>query len=119
MCAIIDAPIGKVRELPPYEEPLPFPAAKRRHELAYEAQKRAKIIEENKCAPKEEEEMIQKLEQFIVPTYTIVGMNKDTSQLIQGKVKSKDVGKPLLPCSLGGVSYYGLCDLGSTINVIS
>jgi hypothetical protein len=32
---------------------------------------------------------------------------------------SKEFGKPLLPYSFGGVSYYSLCDLRSTINVIS
>ena len=28
------------------------------------------------------------------------------------------MGKPTLPWSFGEVSYYGLCDLGSAINVI-
>jgi hypothetical protein len=48
----------------------------------------------------------------------MVGLEKDASLLIEGKVKSKDIGKTLLPCSYGGVSYYDSCDLGSSINVI-
>jgi hypothetical protein len=52
------------------------------------------------------------------PNCSIVGFEQDASRLTDGKVKSKDVGKPLLPCSFGGVSYYGLCDAGSAINVI-
>ena len=45
----------------------------------------------------------------------LVRMQEDTSNLI----KSREYGKPLLPCSFGETSYYGLCDLGSTINLIS
>jgi hypothetical protein len=28
------------------------------------------------------------------------------------------VGKPILPCTFGGSSYYGLCDIGTAVNVI-
>jgi hypothetical protein len=33
-------------------------------------------------------------------------------------VKAKNVGKPVLPCTFGGCSYYGLCDIGTVVNVI-
>ena len=32
--------------------------------------------------------------------------------------KAKNVGKPVLPCTFCGSSYYGLCDIGTAINVI-
>ena len=51
-CAYIDAPLGPAKERPPYEEPPPFPRTERMHELAYEAQQRAKLAEEEKLAPK-------------------------------------------------------------------
>jgi hypothetical protein len=39
--------------------------------------------------------------------------------LVRGKVKAKNVGKPILPCKFGGSSsHYGLCDLETAINVI-
>ena len=119
-CAYIDAPLGPVKERPPYEEPPPFPRTKRMHELAYEAQQHAKRAEEEKLASKIIEEAakeleiieeVKSLEERMFPNCKIVKMEEDTSKLIFGKIKSKEFGKPLLPCSFGGVSYYGLCDL--------
>lgn len=45
-------------------------------------------------------------------------MEKETTTLFKGFIKAKDIGKPVLPCSFGSTSYYGLCDIGSSINVI-
>jgi hypothetical protein len=44
--------------------------------------------------------------------------NPTTTNLVLGKVKNKMVGKPILPFSFGGTSHYGLCDIGTRINVI-
>ena len=49
----------------------------------------------------------------------VVELDRETSILVQGKVKVRDVGKPILPCISEGTSHYGLCDLGTAINVIS
>ena len=38
--------------------------------------------------------------------------------MVTGKTEGRSFGGPVLPCSFGGTSYYGLCDLGSSINVI-
>ena len=48
----------------------------------------------------------------------VVELDTETSTYVQGKVKAKKVGKPILPCSFGGTSFYGLCDLGTGVNVI-
>jgi hypothetical protein len=33
-------------------------------------------------------------------------------------VKDTNVGTPVLPCTFGGSSYYGLCDIETAVNVI-
>ena len=48
----------------------------------------------------------------------IVELDKETSVLAEGKVKVRNVGKPILPCIFQETSHYGLCDLGIAINVI-
>ena len=49
----------------------------------------------------------------------IVELDTETSMLVEGKVKARDVGKPILPCIFKETSHYGLCDLGTGVNVIS
>ena len=49
----------------------------------------------------------------------IVELDEETSILVEGKTKVKDVGKPILPCIFKETSHYGLCDLGTKVNVIS
>ena len=49
----------------------------------------------------------------------VVEFDRETSVLVEGKVKVRDVGKPILPCIFKETSHYGLCDLGTAINVIS
>jgi hypothetical protein len=44
--------------------------------------------------------------------------NPTTTDLVLDKVKAKIVGKHILPFSFGGTSHYGLCDIGTGINVI-
>jgi hypothetical protein len=48
----------------------------------------------------------------------VVELDTETSTYVQGKVKAKNIGKPILPCTFGGTSHYGLCDLGTVVNVI-
>ena len=45
-------------------------------------------------------------------------MNEEATKVVIGKTEGRSFGRPVLPCSFGGTSYYGLCDLGSSINVI-
>lgn len=45
-------------------------------------------------------------------------MEKEVTSFVKGCVKTTDTGKPVVPCSFGRTSYYGLCDMGSSINVI-
>ena len=47
----------------------------------------------------------------------VVKLEQDATRLATGNVQNKGFGKPVLPCSFGGSSYYGLCDIGSSINV--
>ena len=49
----------------------------------------------------------------------VVELDTETSVLVEGKVKVRDVGKPILPCIFKETSHYGLCDLGTAVNVIS
>ena len=48
----------------------------------------------------------------------IVKIERDETRLVTGNVQNRGYGKPVLPCYFGGSSYYGLCDIGSSINVI-
>jgi hypothetical protein len=48
----------------------------------------------------------------------VVELESEASQFVEGMVKGKNVGKPVLPCTFGGSSYYGLCDIRTTVNVI-
>ena len=59
----------------------------------------------------EAEEEVKCLEERIWRNCKLVRMEEDTSSLMNGKIKSKEYGKPLLSCSFGETSYYGLCDL--------
>lgn len=49
----------------------------------------------------------------------IVELDEETSVLVEGKTKVNNVGKPILPCIFKETSHYGLCDLGTEVNVIS
>jgi hypothetical protein len=102
----------KHKERPPYVEPLPFPEAKMRHEMRYEEKKRAKMQNANQCTIKPNVDLVKELIELEPPSNNIIKLEKE------GMAKGKDFGKPVLPCSFGGVSYYGLCNLGSVINGI-
>ena len=47
-----------------------------------------------------------------------IKLNQEATKVVTGKTEGRSFGRPVLPCSFGGTSYYGLCDLGSSINVI-
>jgi hypothetical protein len=49
----------------------------------------------------------------------VVELDSEASQFVEGMVKAKNVGKPILPCTFGGSSYCGLCDIGTIVNVIT
>jgi hypothetical protein len=49
----------------------------------------------------------------------VVDIDSETSQFVEGMVNAKKiVSKHVLPCTFGGSSYYGLCEIGTTVNVI-
>jgi hypothetical protein len=48
----------------------------------------------------------------------VVELDSEALQFVEGIVKAKTVGKLVLPCTFGGSSYYGLCEIGTTVNVI-
>jgi hypothetical protein len=48
----------------------------------------------------------------------IIELDTEASQFVEGKVKDKKVGKPILPSTFGESSYYGLYDIGTVVNVI-
>ena len=47
-----------------------------------------------------------------------IKLNEQATNVVTGKTERRSFGRPILPCSFEGTSYYGLCDLGSSINVI-
>ena len=47
-----------------------------------------------------------------------VKLNEEATKVVTGKTEGRSFGRPVLLCSFRGTSYYGLCDLGSSINVI-
>jgi hypothetical protein len=48
----------------------------------------------------------------------VVDLYEEDSSYFTSKVKSTNVGKPILHFTFGGSSHYGLCDLGIVVNVI-
>jgi hypothetical protein len=48
----------------------------------------------------------------------LVELDSKASQFVEGMVKAKGAGKPVLPCTFCESSYYGLRDIGTAINVI-
>jgi hypothetical protein len=48
----------------------------------------------------------------------VVELDSEALQFVEGMVKTKNVGKRVVPCTFGGSSYYGLCDIGTCNNVI-
>ena len=49
----------------------------------------------------------------------VVELDRETSVWVEGKVKVRDVRKFILPYIFKETSHYGLCNLGTAINVIS
>ena len=45
-------------------------------------------------------------------------MEKEVKSFVKGCVKATHTCKLVVPCSAGSTSYYGICDMGSSINVI-
>jgi hypothetical protein len=43
----------------------------------------------------------------------------ESSRLIEGKINGNDEGKPRISFRLGETDYLGLCDVSSTINIMS
>ena len=45
-------------------------------------------------------------------------MEEEVTYFVKGCIKAADISKPIVPCSFGSTSYFGFCDIGSSINVI-
>src|SRR5215216_3850293 len=106
---------------------MPFPNTAQNHILEYEQVKAVQEKKEQESIP----EVVEHLEETkdekvtkeaIMAMYAhcnIVELDEETSVLVEGKTKVKYVGKPILPCIFKETSHYGLCDLGTEVNVIS
>lgn len=129
---VVDTPKEVLIERRPSEDPLPFPRIAARH---IRAQLFAEQMDKEEEKVKESEEDVDNEE----PTYeameeekevtkegilamyahcNVIDLDSEASQFIEGMVKAKNVCKPVLPCTFSGSSYYGLCDIGTTVNVI-
>jgi hypothetical protein len=128
MQVIAEAPKEVPIERIPYEEPLPFPRTATRHI-------RTQLLAEQK---EEEVEEVRAPEANFgnkEPTYEVayegevtkegilamyahckeVELDSEASQFVEGMVKAKNMGKHVLPCTFGGSSYFGLCDIGAAV----
>ena len=93
----------QVEEKLPYEEQVPFPEAKRKHEERYEAKVRANMVDEKEEEAPPKKDAVKKLLTPELSKGDIVGLDKSSSQVITGK----SIGKHVLPCSFRASSYYG------------
>lgn len=80
--------------------------------------KQNKNVELSQCTVKPNIDFIKEFASPDLSSDNVVQLEKEATSLIKGKTKGKSPGKPVLPCSFGGTSYYGLRDFGSSINVI-
>ena len=97
-------------------------------QLAEQLEEEQKVLREQEEAAKVEEiirgnveEEGEVTEEAILAMFAhcnVVELDTEASQFVKGKVKTKNVGKPILPCTLCESSYYGLCDIGTAVNVI-
>ena len=65
---------------------------------------------------------MNELKELIEPDFprnNIIQLERETTHIIKGKLKGKDVGKPIIPCSFGKFKYRGICDATCDINMIS
>ena len=53
------------------------------------------------------------------PRNNLIQLERETARIIKGRLKGKDVGKPIIPCSFGKYNYRGICDASCDINMIS
>ena len=99
---------------------IPFPNTVQKHIIEYEQVKGAQQKEEEEIVPVvkeilEETKNEEVTKEAIMAMYAhcnIVELDTETSVLVEGKVKARDVGKPILPWIFKETSHYGLCDLG-------
>ena len=104
-----------------------FPNTMQKHILAYEQVKEAQSEKKEEEVPKvkvlleetKDEEVTKEAIMAMFVHCNVVELDTETSVMVQGKEKVRDVGKPILPCIFEETSHYGLCDLGTAINVIS
>jgi hypothetical protein len=121
---VVDTPKEVLIERRPYEDLLPFPRTTSRHigaqllpeQTAKEEEKVKEPEEVNNEEPTNEamEEEKEVTKEEILAMYAhcnVVELDSEASQFVEGMVKAKNVGKPILPCTFGGSSYCGLCDM--------
>lgn len=81
-------------------------------------QKHKKKVDVSQCGIKYH---INIIKEFVVPKAVVnndILLDEDTTTDINGCMKGKVLGKPILSCSFRGTSYFGLCDLGSPATII-
>ena len=91
--------------LEPMDE-IPFPNTVQKHILEYEQVKEAQQKEEEESVPvvkelldeTKDEEVTKEAIMAMYAHCNVVELDTETSVLVEGKVKVKDVGKPILPC---------------------
>ena len=104
--------------LEPIDE-IPFPNTVQKHIIEYEQVKGAQQKEEEESVPvvkeimkeTKDEEVTKEAIMAMYAHCNIVELDTEASVLVEGKVKARDVGKPILPCIFKEISHYGLCDL--------
>jgi hypothetical protein len=92
------------------EPVLPYPV--RKMQLEYFSREHFEDENESKSKAKVKPPKRRKQEK------PIETMEEEVTCFMKGCIKAADTGKPVVPCSFGSTSYYGLCDIGSSINVI-
>ena len=91
--------------LEPMDE-IPFPNTMQKHILEYEQVKEAQQKEEEESVPvvkeileeTKDEEVTKEAIMAMYAHCNVVELDTETSVLVEGKVKVRDIGKPILPC---------------------
>ena len=84
----------------------------RKSQLEYFSREHSEDESENKSKAK------VKPPKRITQEKPIETMEEEVTFFVKGCIKAADTGKQVVPCSFGSTSYFGLCDIGSSINVI-
>lgn len=82
-------------------------------------QKRPSVMFHPKYVQKKGVNELKELMEPDLPKNNVIQLERETTRIIKGRLKGKDVGKPIIPCSFGKFKYRGICDATCDINMIS